>query len=526
VFNIRDMVFRVTPRLSYDAHREYRRDQKHLKARKENPSEKPMELEQQELQKKKEEVLKKRIEVGTENNNSTIAHFFGKKVTYGIELQLMHVDSGFYLQHAKRVSDLNKGCQLLELVPEPAPSRVTFVLQSRYKYRAYGEPVVFGDHILLYNQKYNQFLNCSEEVIIDQLSRVDLPSEHRPKSPLRKPSPISFFRRFEANMSQNFSKWQVINYRQIRHAAERRRFLFSGDVISLKHAETAGLMCHDDQSYKKRGEPVYVRIYKGNDAETENLTTHSLFEITIHKLDFQETYNQMGGCFRWEKGKKANQMTQIVRFRHVNSGKLLKVKPLFKDDAGGDANTKRNSQRTSRGTQRKSTRASGNSKADKIEKYILCLGDVMEPHEINRRIDRISEILHENKYEMDFNHLTHPEIVELNKTVPLDQVFEIENTIIEPSDRIKNQSVVKIRNLMYNMYLSTEIKRLDGDADELEDGDGGDDNLLINQDELGGGGFADGTDTRTAQNADAGESPMLNVDDVGGGEPNDLGATD
>ena len=68
---------------------------------------------------------------------------------------------------------------------------------------------------------------------------------------------------------------------------------------------------------------------------------------------------------------------------------------------------------------------------------------------------------------------------------------------------------------MYNMYLSTEIKRLDGDADELEDGDGGDDNLLINQDELGGGGFADGTDTRTAQNADAGESPMLNVDDVG-----------
>lgn len=116
----------------------------------------------------------------------------------------------------------------------------------------------------------------------------------------------------------------------------------------------------------------------------------------------------------WQKQKNAK-LTQIVRFRHVNSGKLLKVKPIYKNESNEEAaGSKRNSQRTSRGTQRKSTRMSGNSRADKIEKYILCLGDNMEPHEINRRIDRISEILHENEYSMNFNQQSHPEINELN----------------------------------------------------------------------------------------------------------------
>jgi hypothetical protein len=65
--------------------------------------------------------------------------------------------------------------------------------------------------------------------------------------------------------------------------------------------------------------------------------------------------------------------------------------------------------------------------------------------------------------------------------------------------KIKNKSVVKIKNLYYNTYISTEIKRLDGEADEIEEQEGGDENenMLVNQTELGGGGFADDTGTRT-----------------------------
>lgn len=56
----------------------------------------------------------------------------------------------------------------------------------------------------------------------------------------------------------------------------------------------------------------------------------------------------------------------------------------------------------------------------------------------------------------------------------------MENTIIEPVLKIKNKSVVKLRNLMYNFYISTDIKRLDGEADEIEDQDGEGENLLVN----------------------------------------------
>ena len=95
--------------------------------------------------------MRKRITINIANNVDTIDFFFGKKIKYGMPIQLMHVDSDFFLQHAKKVSELHKGCSILELVEEPAPSRVTFMLQSRYKYRAMGDDVVFGDHILLFN---------------------------------------------------------------------------------------------------------------------------------------------------------------------------------------------------------------------------------------------------------------------------------------------------------------------------------------------------------------------------------------
>ena len=168
VFNTRDMVFRVTPSLSYDAFRLTRRNQKYLKARKENPNIPKPTVEEMQIQAAKEEGLKKRIAININNNHGTIEHYFGKKVLYGSPIQLMHVDSGYFIQHAKRVSELHKGCQLLEMTEEPAPSRVTFMLYSRYNYRAEGDGVVFGDHILLYNSKYNQFLNCSEEICLDQ----------------------------------------------------------------------------------------------------------------------------------------------------------------------------------------------------------------------------------------------------------------------------------------------------------------------------------------------------------------------
>jgi len=60
------------------------------------------------------------------------------------------------------------------------------------------------------------------------------------------------------------------------------------------------------------------------------------------------------------------------------------------------------------------------------------LADNISALEVNRRIDSITEIEEKNKYNLEFNVYNHPEIEKLSASVPLSQVFIIENTIIEP----------------------------------------------------------------------------------------------
>lgn len=79
----------------------------------------------------------------------------------------MHVESGFFIQHAKKVSQFARQCQQLELVQHPSPQRSTFYILPRYKYRQDGEPVVYNDHVILYNMKYNQYIHVSEDIVFD-----------------------------------------------------------------------------------------------------------------------------------------------------------------------------------------------------------------------------------------------------------------------------------------------------------------------------------------------------------------------
>lgn len=64
----------------------------------------------------------------------------------------------------------------------------------------------------------------------------------------------------------------------------------------------------------------------------------------------------------------------------------------------------------------------------------------------------------------------------LSQSIGPDQVFEIENTVVDPETRIKNNSVVKLQNKYFNyatkMYesltVSTAIKKLEGDEQQGE----------------------------------------------------------
>lgn len=59
------------------------------------------------------------------------------------------------------------------------------------------------------------------------------------------------------------------------------KLIFSGQVITLTHAETGGALCFDEMSYKKPGCPIFARIFKGFD-DSDKITTNCLFSIEIH----------------------------------------------------------------------------------------------------------------------------------------------------------------------------------------------------------------------------------------------------
>ena len=122
---------------------------------------------------------------------------------------------------------------------------------------------------------------------------------------------------------------------------------------------------------------------------------------------------------------------------------------------------------------------------------------------------------------MDFNPLTHPEIQRLNRGIGLEQVFQIENTILEPVNLVKKQSVIKIKNLKYNMYISTDLKKLDGDAEEQGDDGGG------GEKPEGGGqdqtqdlmGLADESQLATTQMGGASGAPVADTSQIDASGP-------
>lgn len=160
-------------------------------------------------------ILKRRLIAQGQNNITIMNEWFGKKVLYGQNIQLMHVDSGYFLQHAKKVSELDRSCQGLELAELPNPQRCTFILLPRYNYRQEGEPIVLNDHVLIYNMKYNSYVHVSDHIVFDQEVREFVASDYRPPSPKRRDNPDQVYKSHQVNMSQNFFKWEVVPYRQI-----------------------------------------------------------------------------------------------------------------------------------------------------------------------------------------------------------------------------------------------------------------------------------------------------------------------
>ena len=138
--------------------------------------------------------------------------------------------------------------------------------------------MVFNDQIVLYNQKYNAYVHFSKDLLKAPIPEIHFGSDFRPKSPLRRRNPESLFPWFEANVSQNYEKWTIKAYRHTDILAHEEYYLYGGDIVRIKHAESGGYLTVEDKKADQEQSEAYIRIH--SEPDNDNSTTyHQLFEI-------------------------------------------------------------------------------------------------------------------------------------------------------------------------------------------------------------------------------------------------------
>lgn len=131
-------------------------------------------------------VLHQRMTQEQEQNRRIIRSRQGGVVNYGSQVQLLHVDSGSYLQVSKQETSIRKDWYRFELSSNPSPSRVIFDILPRYKYRQDGDRVVYEDHILLFNSSKSLYIQYMNEAPLPVEEPTHMPSTFRPNCPHRR----------------------------------------------------------------------------------------------------------------------------------------------------------------------------------------------------------------------------------------------------------------------------------------------------------------------------------------------------
>ena len=72
----------------------------------------------------------------------------GEIVEYGNEIQLLHVDSGKYLQATKSCADEDNSCNKAELADSGSPN-VYFRVLGGFRYKQEGDKVHYNDQVVL-----------------------------------------------------------------------------------------------------------------------------------------------------------------------------------------------------------------------------------------------------------------------------------------------------------------------------------------------------------------------------------------
>lgn len=222
--------------------------------------------------------------------------------------------------------------------------------------------------------------------------------------------------------------WEIQRYREFtKKLSERPRILYSGQVIRLKHAESGGFICIDDEcKVPLTTEPQgYLRIYTGSsnrDNDDEAMTSNQLFQVEL------VGESEHGQAMVWTD--QTTQKQPQYRFRHLNSGRVLCVKSISKD--GKNVVVLTTSQTLIQYVPRDPDSSVRENARDETKKP---------------KFNRV----------MDFEGL--------------DSIFSLKSSTIDLDNFISNESVVKIRSAVNGFYL-TSVKQ----ASSVENEEGDDDN--------------------------------------------------
>jgi hypothetical protein len=88
----------------------------------------------------------------------------GNYVEYGAEIQLLHVDSGCFVQGQKVCAEDDNGCYKVDLATQGSPF-VYFQVLGGFKYKKEGDKVHYNDQIILKHTETNMYLHSSERLL-------------------------------------------------------------------------------------------------------------------------------------------------------------------------------------------------------------------------------------------------------------------------------------------------------------------------------------------------------------------------
>jgi len=214
-------------------------------------------------------------------NNRTKKAKYGEFVVYGNEIELIHKASGKIVTIVKNSTVLeSKFGTFLELRDAGRPEKCDFKILPRYKYRAEGEKIIFGDYFFLYNESTKSNVHISPSVI-NKIEEQKNDSSYRPKVKFRRtPSSVLYSKNVMEMKLHSSSRLQLIPFK---HAEQDNcRFICGGDIIRIKHTEIGGYLCIDGTLDSSHGPLCFVRKYRGTDILEERKDSNCLFEVEMN----------------------------------------------------------------------------------------------------------------------------------------------------------------------------------------------------------------------------------------------------